>query len=133
MVYRGEMANRLSEYSDDHDAKMIALVAVPSDSLEDWAKSVEARYDVFSAEDTDLKMLARGEVAVVMLRNGVVQWKRNIYSLPPDFPDGEVAPETIVAEQGDSALTRWTFVWVLILVLIVVSPRIVGQFKPHKK
>lgn len=132
-ISRSEMANRLSEYCDENDAKMIAVVAVSTDSLQTWTELVEARYDVYSADDTDLKMLSRGEAAVVMLHNGVIQWKRNIYSLPPEFPDGEVTPDVIAAEENDGGLLRWTFVWLLILALIVIVPCIFGRFNTQKK
>lgn len=132
-ISRSEMANRLSEYCDVNDATMVAAVALPSDSLDAWTYRTEATYDVYSAEDTDLKILARGEAAVVMLRDGVIQWKRNIYSLAPNFPNGEETPDSLIADEDSQTLMKLTFIWLTILALTIIIPRIAGHLRPDQK
>jgi len=131
-ISRSEMANRLAEYCDANDASMIAVVALPSDSLDEWADRTEAAYDVYSAEDTDLKILARGEAAVIMLRNGVIQWKRNIYSLEPDFPNGDETPDSIFADEDSPTLLQLTFLWLIVIALTAIIPHLTGRLRPTR-
>lgn len=85
---RSSMVNRLSEFMKSNDGEMIALVPISGDNLANWKQLVIPDYDVYTVENTVLKEIARGDGALVMLDNGVVAWKRNIYSLPASFPDG---------------------------------------------
>lgn len=85
---RSSMVNRLSEFMKKNDGEMIALVPISGDNLDNWKQLVIPDYDVYTVENTVLKEIARGDGALVMLDDGVVTWKRNIYSLPAFFPDG---------------------------------------------
>lgn len=116
---RSEMASNLAAYADKHNAAMTALVALPHDSLDAWADRVDASYDVYSAEDTDLKMLARGEAALVILRDGVIRSKLNLYSLSPDFPTGAENPKSLVDDANESTLPRLTLLWLVLMAALV--------------
>ena len=40
-----------------------------------------ATYPIYNMDDSELKMIARGNPAVVYLRDGVISWKRTLSSL----------------------------------------------------
>ncbi len=132
-IARSEMANRLYEFAETRDASMIAVVALNADSIEAWRDATGARYPIFTAEDTDIKMLARGDAAVVGLHDGRVAWKTNVFALPPEFPDGEVTPDTLIQTEYDSPLIGWTVVWLLSLAVVVTLSLSVGHFKRMTK
>ncbi len=48
-----------------------------------WNDISMAAYPLFTADDSDIKMLARGNPAVVMILGGKVAWKRTLRSIPP--------------------------------------------------
>ena len=112
---RSEMANRLKAYADSTDATMIAVVALPPDSVESWIDYTGAGYDVYTAEDTDLKMLVRGEAGLMMLDDGIIKWKVNLASIDPYFPSDETGVDGVTAIENSGLLTRLTVTWLLLL------------------
>ena len=53
-----------------------------------------ASYPIYNMDDSELKMVARGNPAVVYLKDGVISWKRTLASLddmemPDDFGELE--------------------------------------------
>lgn len=121
-ISRAEMANSLYDYSVETGASMVAVVGTAPENLLDWAQNVGARYPVYSADETDLKMLARGDAALIVLDDGVIKWKTNIYALPPEFPyDND--NETLRGISSDkSFFVKISVFWlVLMLVLVITS------------
>lgn len=124
---RSEMANRLYEKTiNDTDGDMFAVVAIPADSVDIWTAATGAEYPVYTAEDTDLKMLARGNAALVYLRNGVIEWKYNIYAIPPEYPD---VADFNGTESPDSG-TLWRMS--LILLAVIAIPVVITCIKRRK-
>lgn len=112
---RSEMANRLKAYADSTGASMIALVALSPDRLEPWSEYTGADYDVFTAEDTDLKMLVRGEAGLVMLDDGVIKWKFNLSSIDPYFPSDENGVDGLHPIEKSGLLSRLCVTWLLLM------------------
>ena len=116
---RSGMANQISRHISDRGGSMIAVVATHPDSVAAWTDKVQPEYDVYTSEDTSLKELARGDASLVYLTDGKIRWKRNIYSLPGDFPDNspEAFTEVYAVDSG-------TFIYAITLgfaaVLILV-------------
>lgn len=89
--------NELSEYMDNHDGTMAALIAGDESAVESWMDLSMASYPVYTAESTTLKELARGNMALVYIRDGKVVWKRSMammdtsmteaLSITEDWPD----------------------------------------------
>lgn len=82
-ISRTHMANILSRYQQQAEGHFVAIVA--TDSIPQWRKAVSADYNVYSADDTQLKALARGSAAMVFVKNDTIKWKLNINALPPDI------------------------------------------------
>lgn len=121
---RASMANKLNDYVQRLGGSMIGIVAVQPERLEWWKELATPDYDVYCAEDTSLKELARGDAALIYLKDGIIQWKRNIFSFDADFPDyetqGNVLDQAYAPDSG-----RWIKAWTLIyiaLLLIVWIP-----------
>ena len=81
-ISRSRQANLTSEFMTENDGMMVALIG--EGDADAWRQAVDAHYDVFTAEGTDLKMLSRGDASYVFMRNDTVQWKYNINALNPD-------------------------------------------------
>ncbi len=79
---RSAMANELYGALTAHGGDMFAVVGTDDSSAMVWADKVRAHYPVYTADDTDLKMLARGNAALVCLHNGRIAWKQNTLTLP---------------------------------------------------
>lgn len=92
-ISRSRLANALYTYLDDRDIPMVAVVA--TDSVPAWTEAVKAEYPVYSADDTDIKMLVRGNAALVYVVNDTVRWKYSLYSISPEIVPEEGSNENI--------------------------------------
>lgn len=66
---------------------LIALSNASPKEIEQWRDLSMASYPIYRADDKALKTLARGEPAVVMLRNDTILWKRTLESINPAIPN----------------------------------------------
>lgn len=132
-ISRSEMANNVYKYAIDNDEDMFAVVALPPDSIGAWIENTGAEYSVYSAEDTDLKMLARGEAALISLDKGIIRWKTNVFALPPEFPYGKISVSTLDAEQNEYPLVKFIVLWIISLILVYALSRIMTSLRRKKE
>ncbi len=138
---RSHQANTLYEASNNIDSlEFIAIIA--SDypgGINGWSEKVHANYPVYQAEDTDLKMLARGDAALVYLDKGTVKWKYNVFHFGPRFADDfkehslnkDNILENIDSKASSLSFLKWTtFAFAGVLILLIVVGRILTN---HKK
>lgn len=129
---RSESANRLYDFAEKHGSRMMALVAVDPDRLESWRSMTGALYPAYSAEDTDLKMLARGDAAIVALKDGRITWKTNIFALPPEFPDMNDAAAFVEYQTKGTPTAMITFIWLLAMTGLYIISRYIRHLAPEK-
>jgi len=132
---RASMANKLNDYVQRMGGSMIGIVAVQPERLDWWKELATPDYEVFCAEDTSLKELARGDAALIYIKDGVIQWKRSIFSFNADFPDynlqGNVLDQVYIPDSG-----RWIkgltliFLGVLLIIWLPGAPFILRKNKP---
>ncbi len=120
---RAGMANSINDYVTLQGGSMFGVVALSPDSLELWKKNTHPNFEVYTSDDTVLKELVRGDAALVYLEDGVIKWKRNIYSLPGDFPDFEdkhnVLEDVEVVDSGDQ-LWNVTILYLSVLAFVFI-------------
>ncbi len=79
---------------------IIGLVGAPRQVIEQWADLALPDFDVFSADDTELKSLVRGDAAMVLLHNGKIVWKRTVGSLDADFTSSHPHLDSYIAMEA---------------------------------
>jgi len=77
--------NELNSYLVKNGGRMAALIGSGSRGLAAWSDLSMASYPLFSAEPTIVKELGRGDMSLVYLREGVIQWKRALHSIDSDL------------------------------------------------
>lgn len=82
---RSRFVNEVAAIVKDGGGDIIGLVGAPRQVIEQWADLALPEFEVFSADDTELKSLVRGDAAMVLLHNGKIVWKRTVGSLDADF------------------------------------------------
>lgn len=115
---------------------MIALIAATPDGIDRWIDMSLADYPCYIVEDTALKQLARGGMAMVYLRDGVIQWKRSLSAF--DF--------RTVDELGNGTLTidrlhiddrhyfsTITIVALTLLLIIALTQEFILRLLPEKQ
>ncbi len=86
--------NRLYDMSRSHDTEFFAVVAGSKEEIEEWRDLSSGQYQIYTADDTSIKELVRGNPALVSLENGVIKWKSALSALRLD--DEEDASVDIV-------------------------------------
>ena len=73
--------NELNDAALVADAEVVGLTSATDADIEHWQDLSMASYPIYHMDDSELKMIARGNPAVVYLENGSIQWKRTLSSL----------------------------------------------------
>lgn len=84
--------NSLNEWATRHNVVMIGVVSGSDEEIEQWEDISMASYPVYTADDTDIKEVVRGNPGVVYLKNGEVVWKSTLSALQiDDFMSPEIS------------------------------------------
>ena len=127
-LQRAEMSwtyflNELSDYMVSHNGRMAALIAGDDASVEAWADISMASYPIYTAEATTLKELARGNMALVYLRDGNIVWKRSMALMDTSLTDAmlfsSVGPE-IISDKGGALFRALSFALLLALMALYI-------------
>lgn len=132
---RARLANELSAYITERDGRMVALVAASGDELEGWEQLALPSYEVYSAEDTSLKELVRGDAGLVYVRDGVIVWKRNLASIShdvllPDAGETRLLSDDMAVDDGrlNLLITGAFVLWMLIVYILNYPNRIIDKY-----
>lgn len=130
---RARLANELSAYMDYNGGKMTGIVAADGEALEDWKQMALPEYEVYTADDTDLKELVRGDAGLVFIRDGVIVWKRNLASISHDvLRDNRKSAQDDYMIPGKDILTN-DVVTAIYLVIMLVAFIKIPNFAQRKK
>ncbi len=128
-------ANRLNEYADRHGTAMVGIAGASGARLDAWLELAKPHFPVYSAEDTSLKQLVRGDAALVYVdAEGIIRWKRTLASLDLDIADnnggGDGLAGVYPVDKGEiHAVAVGIYVLSLLVVyLLGLSPKILRLF-----
>jgi uncharacterized membrane protein YphA (DoxX/SURF4 family) len=123
-ISRSRMANRMCDVMQQGGGNFVAVVSAQPDSVaQQWCKDVEANYAVYTADDTDLKALARGDAALIYIKDGVIKWKYNAYALSPEIKtkNEQISANDIVnlkPVEKQNLLLKLTLIYLVVLFAI---------------
>lgn len=136
---RAHYVNRLHEYAASKGIAMIGIAGAEGESLLEWTALARPHFPVYSAEDTALQQLARGDAALVYVKDGIIMWKRNLTGMAPLLPDRqgyENALESVMPVDDGRAHAIAVALYVAamcIIYLLSLSPKILRLFVSHTK
>lgn len=117
---RARLSNEINTALEANGGSMIGLVAASGDTLEQWVEIVRPTFDIYSASDTSLKELARGDAALVALRNGRIVWKHSLSTIDPAFVKA-TSPLDFVTVYDDGRVALWLTLLALLCLAIVTT------------
>ena len=85
------MVNELCDFAQARGADVYGLTSGTAAEIAEWRDISMAAYPLYSVDDSQLKMLARGNPSVVMLSGGRIMWKRTLSSIDPARLDDNLA------------------------------------------
>lgn len=119
-ISRARQQNEIKAYADSVDYDMFALLAVQPDDLTAWTGRLHAEYPVYAADDSDLKELVRGDAALVIVKDGKIVYKSNLYAFDPEaFTPGR----NINFGQPRTNLLKWLSGTYIIVMLLLTFKR----------
>lgn len=113
--------NSLYSWANDHDIDFIGIVSGTPRDIEIWKDLSLAEYPIYTAEDTEIKMVARGNPAVVYLENGIVGWKSSLKALGiSDFQaSGSSSDPHSLARDNKVILYNISGVYLILMALLI--------------
>lgn len=115
--------NSLYRWGLETDTEMIAVVNGTPKELAEWKDIAMAEYPVYTADDTAIKMLARGNPAVVWLHDAMIVWKGSLAMidgdrLDPADSDTYTSPDDFTVDNG-RLLRNMTVIYLLVTAFII--------------
>ncbi len=121
-ISRSYQANQLYDFMRTRGDSMIAIVATSRPDV--WKKAVRARYPVYTADDTELKELARGEASLVYVSDDTIRWKTSLTAISPELLNGDSAEASANAllnrTSGDNTLRALTSIYAGMMLLTLI-------------
>lgn len=114
--------------NDLNDAALVAqtdvigLTPATDGEIEHWKDISMASYPIYHMDDSELKMIARGNPAVVYLEDGVIKWKRTLSSLDGEEQTMEIS-EMGSTFDADSTLTNLTLTYLAAMLALLIINR----------
>lgn len=129
--------NDLNSLMNRMGGSLVELTDLSADSIDSLKDNSFAEFPVYNAESTVLKELSRGIVSIVMLNDGVIQWKRNLGSVDVESvinaPDPTAALNELNAD-GAKLLEKLSLILAaFLLVLAMVDKSLTYLIGGRKK
>lgn len=125
--------NSLHDWAVKHGIDMIAVVSGTGSDINEWEDLSMPGYPIYTADDTAVKEVVRGNPGVVFLRDGVIAWKSTLDALDADdfmSADRDYDPMEFRFDSRRALLNCFYVYLAVMAVLIVMSftPRMIRRF-----
>ena len=113
--------NELTDAALVAGASVIGLTPATAQQIVAWKDLSMASYPIYNMDDSELKMLARGNPAVVYIEDGIIMWKRTLSAISG-------AEQPILAELGkgyqpEAILSRIQVAFIVAMLAILALNR----------
>lgn len=122
--------NSLHDWAQRNGIDMIAAVAGSQDEIDSWKDLSMPDYPIYTADDTAIKELARGNPAVVFTEKGTVKWKSSLKAINTDdfMADKTSADPMSFARDNNKILLRYSYMYLSVMGLLIMAS-IIPAFK----
>lgn len=130
--------NSLYSWAHKNNIRMLAAVAGSRQEIDNWKDLSMPEYPIFSAEDTSIKEVARGNPALVYCEDGIIKWKSSLRAMVvDDFMSPETSPSPMsFATDNRKILNNATYLYLAVMGLLIALsflPKLRPMFWDRKK
>lgn len=125
--------NSLYTWAGHNNIDMVAVVGGSEKDIERWKDLSLAAYPIYTADDTQIKEVVRGNPALVYTENGKIIWKSSLLALDTDdflSPDTSSDPRSF-AHDNKRILGNFTLIYIAVMAMLALmsySPWIARLF-----
>ncbi len=112
--------NDLAKACENKGATFSAITSASHAQIEEWTSLTRPTYPIYMGDDSEIKMLARGNPAIVYVENGTVMWKRTFSSLPAKKLLSSTVPLAQLGDDIAPTFKLWELLWPYILIMIAL-------------
>ncbi len=114
--------NSLYNWAEKNNIDMIAAVSGSIGDIENWKDLSMPEYEIYSADDTAIKEVARGNPAVVFLSDGMIVWKSSLRAINiDDFMSPETSGDPLSFGRDNRAiLTNLSLLYMAVMAVLVM-------------
>ncbi len=112
--------NDLAKACESKGATFYAITSASQAEIEQWTSLTQPTYPIFTGDDSEIKMLARGNPAIAYIENGVVMWKRTFSSLPAKRLLTSKVPLVRLSDDIAPSYQLWELLWPYLLIMIAL-------------
>ncbi len=112
--------NDLAKACTDKGATLYAITSASQQQIEDWTKLTQPTYPIYTGDDSEIKMLARGNPAIAYIENGTVKWKRTFSSFPAKQLLSSTVPLARLSDDIAPSYQLWELLWPYMLIMIAL-------------
>lgn len=113
--------NELYDWSLKANVDMFAVVAGSQNEIAEWEDLSMPQYEIYTADDTAIKEVARGNPSVVFIDDGIVKWKSTLGALDISSLESENSSVAeLLPANVESKLKEWSYLYLLSLVSLVI-------------
>ena len=115
--------NSLYDWATRHGIDMIAAVSGTDAEIDNWNDLSMPDYPIYTADDTAIKELARGNPAVVYVRKGIVEWKSTLRAINTDdfMADSTSADPMSFAHDNRRMLLNFSYLYLSVMALMIMA------------
>lgn len=130
------LINEMYDYAQSHGISVIGITSASEAELDEWNDLSMASYELYHADDSQIKMLARGNPAVVYLKDGKIEWKRTLQSMSMDVIS---ADEDMDSLASDFDARKWlggltcTYIAAMLLLLIINRTHLLWKIRQKRR
>lgn len=73
--------NRLYDIAENHGVEFFAVASGQPEDIDRWRDLSSGQYPIYTAQDTSIKELVRGNPGLVSIRNGRIAWKTSLSAI----------------------------------------------------
>ena len=112
--------NEIYDLAKAHGVDFIGLTSANDEAIAEWRDLSMAAYDMYLIDDSVLKQIARGNPAIVYLRDGVIIWKRALQSLSVQQFEQDAIEMNLIVKDRDSAKVLFSYAGIFVLLMILL-------------
>ncbi|MBR5102713.1 MAG: hypothetical protein IK092_06270, partial [Muribaculaceae bacterium] len=123
--------NEICEMAQSGRVDVLGLTSGSPVEMAQWNDISMATYKLYTADDSEIKMVARGNPALVYLEDGVIKWKRTLASVDHNrLHDPSMTLATLSDDFNPGSrlgkLVLWYVLFMAVLLLLNRLPQILG-------